>query len=124
MKGDSGIVARLSGLSPHDCAISAVSAVTAFELMAGVEKCVDHARERQRVERLLSVVRELPFDAAAARETARMRAALESAGQMIGPYDTLLAGHAVAAELVLVTRNEGEFRRVSGLTIENWQTSN
>jgi tRNA(fMet)-specific endonuclease VapC len=118
MKGHPGVIARLSGLSPHDCVISAV---TAFELMTGVEKCADPVRERQRVERLLSAVRELPFDAPAAREAARIRAALESAGQMIGPYDTLLAGHAMSSGLILVTRNEGEFRRVTRLTVENWQ---
>jgi tRNA(fMet)-specific endonuclease VapC len=40
---------------------------------------------------------------------------------MIGPYDILLAAQALAAGLTLVTANTGEFQRVTGLTVENWQ---
>jgi tRNA(fMet)-specific endonuclease VapC len=42
---------------------------------------------------------------------------------MIGPYDILLAGHAIAAGLTLVTDNTGEFGRVVGLPVENWKTA-
>jgi tRNA(fMet)-specific endonuclease VapC len=41
---------------------------------------------------------------------------------MIGPYDVLLAGHAVATGLTLVTDNSAEFTRVPGLRVENWKT--
>jgi len=40
---------------------------------------------------------------------------------MIGPYDVLLAGHALANRLTLITANTKEFQRVPGLTVENWQ---
>jgi tRNA(fMet)-specific endonuclease VapC len=46
---------------------------------------------------------------------------LESQGQMIGPYDVLLAGHAKATQLGLVTHNTAEFARVPGLPLEDWQ---
>jgi tRNA(fMet)-specific endonuclease VapC len=39
---------------------------------------------------------------------------------MIGGNDLWIAAHARAAGLVLVTNNEGEFRRISGLKIQNW----
>ena len=118
MRNDPMIVGRMSALSPGDCAISAI---TGYELYTGVEKCSDPARERAKVEVLLGTVNTLPFDAAAAREAARIRATLESQGLSIGPYDVLLAGHAIAADLVIVTDNTGEFRRAPGLTIENWR---
>lgn len=63
------------------------------------------------------------FDVHAAREAAVIRAQLEAQGQMIGPYDVLLAGQAKAAELRLVTHNTAEFERVQGLQLEDWQTA-
>lgn len=63
----------------------------------------------------------LPYTNEDARATAALRAALHKKGRIIGAYDTLLAGCALARGLRLVTSNEREFSRVSGLTIENWR---
>jgi tRNA(fMet)-specific endonuclease VapC len=41
-------------------------------------------------------------------------------GETIGPDDLLIATHALAMELVLVTANESEFSRVPDLKVENW----
>ena len=109
---------RMRAVAPGDCAISTVAA---YELYTGVEKCANPARERTKVELLLTMVWELPFDADAAREAAKVRALLESQGQPIGPYDVLLAGQALAQSLILVTDNTREFSRVPGLTLENWK---
>lgn len=49
-----------------------------------------------------------------------IRAALERQGTPIGPFDTLIAAHALSLDVVLVTNNEREFRRVPGLEIANW----
>ena len=113
------VIQRMSAHSPQEFA---VSTVTSFELYTGVAKCAQPVKERTKVDRFLIAVEELPFDSSAAREAARLRALLESQGQMIGPYDILLAGQAVAADLVLVTNNVAEFRRVPGLRFEDWQT--
>jgi len=111
------VVQRMAAQTPRDCAISTI---TGYELYTGMAKCANPAKERSKVELLLAVLSELPFDADAAREAARIRAALEARGSMIGPYDVLLAGHAIAAGLTLVTDNTGEFTRVPGLAVENW----
>ena len=50
----------------------------------------------------------------------RIRTHLESAGETIGPNDLLIAAHARAAGLSVVTGNDREFRRVPGLGVENW----
>ena len=120
MRGDPTVVQRMLALSPGDCAISTIAS---YELYTGVEKCSNPAREGAKVAALLSTVQTLPFDAAAAKEAARIRALLESQGQPIGPYDVLLAGHAIAAGLVLVSANTTEFSRVVGLSLENWGTA-
>ncbi len=112
-----GVVQRLSLLAPTDCA---VSMVTVYELFCGVEKARDPANERQKVERFVSVVIELPLDRSAAETAARIRADLERQGQPIGPYDLLIAGQALASGLTLVTNNRQEFQRVIGLKLEAW----
>ena len=109
----------MSGVAPTACV---VSTITVYELYTGVEKCADPTLERSKVSRLLATVNELAFDAQAAKEAAHIRAQLESQGQMIGPYDVLLAGHAKAMGLRLVTHNTAEFARVPGLLLEDWQT--
>src|SRR5438105_355733 len=108
----------MATMSPADCAISTI---TSYELFTGIEKCADPAKELSKVDLLLATVHQLTFDAGAAREAGRIRAWLESQGRMIGPYDILLAGHALSAGLTLVTANTGEFSRVPALSLENWQ---
>ena len=63
----------------------------------------------------------LPFDAEDARHAGEVRAALERAGTPIGGYDVLIAGQALARDLILVTHNMREFERVAGLRIEDWE---
>lgn len=54
------------------------------------------------------------------RRCGEIRHALERSGTPIGANDLLIAAHALALGLTLVTANETEFRRVPGLHIENW----
>ena len=62
----------------------------------------------------------LPWDRAAVDATTDVKVALRLAGTPIGPNDTAIAGHAIAACAVLVTNNTREFERVPGLTFEDW----
>ena len=62
----------------------------------------------------------LPWDSAAVDATTDIKVALRLVGTPIGPNDTAIAGHAIAAGAVLVTRNGGEFERVPGLMLEDW----
>ena len=112
-----GMVQRLSQIAPTDCAVSMVSV---YELFCGLAKAQDPAKERQKVERLLSVINELPLDRAGAEAAANLRAQLERQGTPVGPYDLLIAGQALAGGLTLVTNNVREFQRVSGLKLETW----
>ena len=62
----------------------------------------------------------LPFDAEDARVAGEIRASLRRAGTPIGPYDVLIAGQALARDLILATNNTREFARVEGLKLEDW----
>ena len=112
-----GMVTRLKQHAPTDCG---VSQVTVYELLCGAEKSQDPVGGRQKVERFLSVIMELLFDRGAAEAAARIRVDLERKGMMIGPYDLLIAGHALANNCTLVTNNLSEFQRVTGLKVEAW----
>jgi tRNA(fMet)-specific endonuclease VapC len=119
MKNHSAVVSKLRALTPDDCA---VSTITLYELATGVAKCSFPAAEQAKVDLFIRNVHLLSFESASALVAARIRSMLESSGWGIGPYDTLLAGQALATGLILVTANTAEFMRVPGLTVENWVT--
>lgn len=62
----------------------------------------------------------LPWDRAAVDAITVIKVALRQSGTPIGPNDTAIAGHAMAAGAVLVTNNVREFERVPGLKLEDW----
>jgi len=73
-----------------------------------------------RVEAILETIPVLPLDIPADAEYGGIRAELETAGQSIGMNDLLIAAHAHALKLTLVTDNTREFSRIRGLKVENW----
>jgi tRNA(fMet)-specific endonuclease VapC len=99
-----------------------LSTVTLYELRVGVEKSRDAAANRKLLEDALAPFAILAFDAPASMEAAKIRAGLEKKGKGIGPYNTLIAGHALALGAILVTSNTREFSRVRGLKLENWKS--
>lgn len=108
---------RLANLAPERLCLSAI---VLSELLTGAEKSRDTERRKADIRDLTQGMEALPFDAGDARVYAGIRAALERQGAGIGPLDTLIAAQAVNHELVLVTANLREFRRVPGLRCENW----
>ncbi len=65
----------------------------------------------------------LPFDDASALIFGRLKAQLELTGEMIGIKDLQIAAIALANDMTLVTHNTGEFGRVTGLHIEDWEVT-
>lgn len=98
----------------------AISVITAAELSYGVAKSRRKAEASSALARLLFTLRVQPFDEGAMVTYGNVRAELEARGTPIGPLDTLIAAHALALRLTIVTNNTGEFRRVRDLTVEDW----
>ncbi|MDZ7768789.1 MAG: type II toxin-antitoxin system VapC family toxin [Woeseiaceae bacterium] len=69
---------------------------------------------------ILSAVEILPLETPADHHYAAIRHHLTRQGTPIGPNDLLIAAHARANNLTVVTANVGEFSRVPGLKVENW----
>jgi tRNA(fMet)-specific endonuclease VapC len=93
------------------------------ELLYGARRSARVSDNLRLLARFFATLISLPFDDRCAEEYGFIRADLEHAGTPIGPNDLMLAATARAHDLVLVTHNTREFSRVSGLQIEDWETS-
>ena len=108
-------------LREHHAEGLGVSAITASELHFGVAR-TKSARNAQALRQFLAGLEVADFDGVAAEVAGQVRAWLAAQGTPIGPYDSLIAGHAQALGVILVTNNTREFERVPGLTLANWAT--
>jgi tRNA(fMet)-specific endonuclease VapC len=119
VKGQPNVLARVKAIPPS---LIAVSALTRMEVDYGLALNNERARKlAPMLDAFFSTIATLPFDEADAKAAAAIRAALKTQGQPIGAYDVLIAGTALARGLVVVTSNAGEFKRVSGLQVEDWR---
>ncbi|MEZ5537148.1 MAG: type II toxin-antitoxin system VapC family toxin [Thiolinea sp.] len=116
-KGMGDVKQNMLSHSPQDILLPAV---VLYEIETGLAKSDNPDKRRGQLAELLAVIQLVEFGEAEARAAAQVRAQLELAGESIGPMDNLIAGSALAAGAVLVTRNVGEFERVAGLQVENW----
>jgi len=97
-----------------------VSTVTLGELIYGAEKSAQPEKNIEVIESMMARLDVLSFDSQNTSHFGHLRAELANIGKPIGPYDTMIAGHARSRGLILVTNNTKEFKRVPGLRIENW----
>ena len=97
-----------------------ISSITLAELEYAMKHSSDPVKNEQALLRFLAPLSVLPFGAAAASEYGEVRAYLQSRGTPIGPLDMLIAAHARAEGMTLVTNNMREFERVPELDLENW----
>ena len=95
------------------------SIIVAAELRYGAAKS-NSAKLAERIDLILSALEILPLEAPADHQYADIRHHLIRQGTPIGPNDLLIAAHALANKLTVVTANVGEFSRVPGLKVENW----
>jgi tRNA(fMet)-specific endonuclease VapC len=96
-----------------------VSSITAAELAFGVAKSRS-LKNRIALEAFLLPLEVMPFDLSAAFAYGDVRAELMRRGDPMGPLDMQIAAHALSLKSILVTNNEREFRKVPGLSVENW----
>lgn len=111
------VLARFDRLKTGEAMISTI-AYGELAFGAGKSRTRDLAMEHLKA--LTHVAAVAPLPVSAAEHYAAIRIDLEAAGRPIGNNDLWIAAHARAAGLTLVTNNEREFRRVSGLTVQNW----
>jgi tRNA(fMet)-specific endonuclease VapC len=119
LRGHQQVLEHLRQHTPSDFAVSTISL---YELYSGVARCRQPAIERQKIDTFLHPLHLLPYDPDSAIQAAHLRWSLEKRGNLIGPYDLLRAGQALALNLILITNNTDEFHRAPKLLWEDWQT--
>lgn len=112
------VVKRIQESQPEDLYLSTV---VMAELRYGAEKSQRKGVNHRLLDTLSHEVVGVDFDLETAAICGRLRATLEAGGNLIGPYDMMIAAQALSLDLVLVTDNMREFRRVKRLKLENWR---
>ena len=96
-----------------------ISAITLAELNFGAERR-DSSKLRKLIEKFANTVAVMPSDDECSASFGKLAAKLVAKGRPIGQYDTLIAAHAMALGVTLVTNNEKHFKQVDELKIVNW----
>jgi len=109
---------RLLSVADADIAISTI---TMGEMFYGSSKSNDPKRSRAKQDAFFIRFTQLVYDEIVADEFGRIRNYLEKQGTPIGPYDLQIAAVAVVHNLILVTHNTRECRRIPWLIIEDWE---
>jgi tRNA(fMet)-specific endonuclease VapC len=99
---------------------AAISVITYGELAYGCERGPSPVEARKSMEELVQQIPIIPLPSDAGRRYGEIRQVLSRRGELIGSNDLWIAAHALACDLIVVTNNEREFRRVARLKIENW----
>lgn len=95
-----------------------ISAITFAELEFGVAVSANPELERINLFRLIEDIPVAPFDQAAGVSYGPIRLATRE--RKNDPLDILIAAHAVALNVTLVTNNIRDFAKYPGLICENW----
>ena len=95
-----------------------MSAISYAELEYGVAVSASRAREKRNLAALIEDIPVAPFDAAAAVAYGTIREATRERKK--DHLDKLIAAHAVALNVTLVTNNERDFAHYPGLQVDNW----
>lgn len=108
---------RLLACSPDQVGLSVV---TLGELVHGVARSRAPQKNRQALELFLAALQVVEFSAEAALAWGELRAQLDAKGVALGALDTMIAAQALSLGATLATSSPKAFRRISGLTVENW----
>ncbi|MEA3243257.1 MAG: type II toxin-antitoxin system VapC family toxin [Pseudomonadota bacterium] len=117
VRNPQGVVAAQITRAGEDTVCTSI--IVAAELRYGAVKS-NSAKLAGRVDLILSALEILPLEKPADHQYASLRHHLTRQGALIGPNDLLIAAHALANDLTVITANVGEFSRVPGLKVENW----
>lgn len=117
VRNPQGVVAAQITKAGEDTVCTSI--IVAAELRYGAIKS-NSAKLAERIDLILSALEILPLETPADHQYASLRHHLTRQGTSIGPNDLLIAAHALASDLTVVTANVGEFSRVPSLKVENW----
>jgi len=112
------VIERFSSQSPRTIRLCSV---VKAELLYGARKSQRVAKNLANLERFFAPLMSIGFDDSCAAEYGLLRADLTRAGTPIGANDLMIAAIARHHDLTVATHNVGEFSRVVGLRVEDWE---
>ncbi|GHT85699.1 nucleic acid-binding protein [Spirochaetia bacterium] len=94
------------------------------ELWYGIEKSQLKEKNRIVYNKFIESLEIINLDDESLKQYVRIRLELEKNANIIGSNDLFIASIVLAHDGILVTHNTDEFKRVSGLKIEDWVEEN
>jgi tRNA(fMet)-specific endonuclease VapC len=116
IKGKYDLKKKFEKANPDNCFISEI---TLAELMFGVENSEKKEKNKKALDDFLSGIKIIPIFQSLdlyAKEKARLR----KLGTVIDDFDLLIGATSVSHNLVMVTNNTDHFKRIKGITLEDW----
>jgi len=111
------VIKRFLKMKPDSIGISSI---TVSELYYGIAKSSKPNENTIALEQFILPLTVLDFNKDDSIAYGRLRAKLEQKGKLIGAMDMLIAAQALSRDLIIVTNNEREFKKIEGLSVENW----
>ena len=111
------LIERLTACAPGEVG---VSSITIAELAHGANKSSQVEQNLSALEQFLLPIEVADFDQRASAVYGYVRVFLEREGKVIGSMDMLIGAHALSLNVIMVTNNTDEFRRIPNLKIEDW----
>jgi tRNA(fMet)-specific endonuclease VapC len=111
------VIKRFLKMKPDSIGISSI---TVSGLYYGIAKSSKPNENTIALEQFILPLTVLDFNKDDSIAYGRLRAKLEQKGKLIGAMDMLIAAQALSRDLIIVTNNEREFKKIEGLSVENW----
>ena len=113
------VIKHFEAVSPEKIHISSI---TVMEIEYGLRLNLEREKKVQPLwKNLLKHIHIIPYSPQCAIASSSIRAELKSKGLPIGPYDLLIAGTSLAYDMIMVTSNISEFKRITEITVEDWR---
>jgi len=114
--GNAAVKYRMQVASPSELA---VSSVTEAEMRFGLARLPPEAKLHRAVNDFLAEIAILPWDSLCAKAYANLAASQQRSGKNLSALDTMIAAHALALDLTIVT-NDHAFQQIPELHLEDW----
>ena len=115
-KKPDSVIKRFLKMKPDSIGISSI---TVSEMYYGAAKSLKHDQNTIALEQFILPLTVIDYNKEDSIVYGKLRAKLELKGKLIGAMDMLITAQALNRDLILITNNEREFKKVEGLSIEN-----
>ncbi len=118
LRGNKKVISRVDE-HLNEFGFISLSIITYYEILNGL-LYKDAKKQLGKFEEFVELNKVLPLTLKTVKVSASIQADLRKKGTEIGHTDTLIAGVAIGNDMQLVTNNTDHFKRIKGLSLDNW----